>query len=84
MGIDPAWQTAKNKIVFLNTYKMKISLIFGLFHMVFGLMLSLWNSLIKRSRVNIVLEFVPQLTFLVSIFCYLVSRREISRDGNNV
>jgi len=71
-GVDPAWQAASNKIIFLNGYKMKISLIFGLLHMVFGVMLSAWNKVLKRKYAEIFLEFVPQLIFLVFIFCYLV------------
>ena len=51
---------------------MKISLIFGLLHMVFGVMLSAWNKVLKRKYAEIFLEFVPQLIFLVFIFCYLV------------
>ncbi len=71
-GVDPAWQMATNKISFLNTYKMKISLIFGLAHMTFGLCLSLWNKIIKRHYAEVILEFVPQITFLLFIFGYLV------------
>ena len=63
---------AENKIEFLNSYKMKISLIFGLLHMLFGLMLSFANKVIKRNYVDILLEFLPQVLFLVCIFFYLV------------
>ena len=71
-GIDPGWQYATNKITFLNGYKMKISLIFGLIHMVFGVCLSAWNKILKRKYAEIFLEFLPQLIFLVFIFCYLI------------
>ena len=71
-GLDPVWQGASNKIGFLNTYKMKISLIFGVIHMTFGVMLSLWNKISKRQYSYILLEFLPQLIFLLGIFGYLI------------
>lgn len=43
MGMDPAWALAENKIVFLNSYKMKLSIIFGVIHMIFGVCVSVVN-----------------------------------------
>ena len=66
------WQLASNKIMFLNGYKMKISLIFGLIHMMFGVSLSAWQKVLKRRYAEIFLEVVPQIIFLLFVFCYLI------------
>ncbi|CAH1399709.1 unnamed protein product [Nezara viridula] len=71
-GIDPVWQLASNKIMFLNTYKMKLSIIIGVIHMIFGVFLSVPNHLHKGEGIYILLEFLPQLVFLLALFFYLV------------
>ncbi|EDV93300.1 GH19225 [Drosophila grimshawi] len=72
MGIDPIWQSASNKIIFLNTYKMKLSIIFGVLHMIFGVCLSVENFVYFKKYSLIFLQFLPQVIFLIMLFGYMV------------
>ncbi|XP_063634486.1 V-type proton ATPase 116 kDa subunit a 1-like [Cydia splendana] len=72
-GKDPFWELAKNKILFENSLKMKLSIIIGVTHMIFGLTMSLFNFLFfKQYRYKIYLQFIPQILFLLCIFFWLV------------
>ncbi|KAB7504051.1 V-type proton ATPase subunit a isoform 1 [Armadillidium nasatum] len=60
MGMDPIWQISLNKITFQNSYKMKISVIIGIIHMMFGLVLSLLNYIHFKKTIDILFQFIPQ------------------------
>uniref|UniRef100_A0A8C4IDI9 V-type proton ATPase subunit a n=1 Tax=Dicentrarchus labrax TaxID=13489 RepID=A0A8C4IDI9_DICLA len=72
LGIDPIWNLANNRLTFLNSYKMKMSVILGIIHMSFGVILSTYNHLHFRKKHNLYLVFLPELLFLLCLFGYLV------------
>jgi len=72
IGMDPIWQLAENKIQFLNAYKMKVSIIIGVIHMLFGVSLSLKNHKYFKNQLAVYCEFIPQVLFLCCLFLYMV------------
>ncbi|EZA48636.1 hypothetical protein DMN91_001368 [Ooceraea biroi] len=73
LGMDPVWSLALNKIVFQNSFKMKLSIIFGVAHMIFGVCMNIINIVNFKRYSVLFLEFFPQLLFLMLLFLYLAA-----------
>uniref|UniRef100_A0A8B9RFV3 V-type proton ATPase subunit a n=1 Tax=Astyanax mexicanus TaxID=7994 RepID=A0A8B9RFV3_ASTMX len=71
-GIDPIWGLANNHLTFLNSYKMKMSVIIGVIHMTFGVSLSFFNYIHFREISSVFLVLIPELLFMLCLFGYLI------------
>ncbi|ELA41493.1 uncharacterized protein VICG_01477 [Vittaforma corneae ATCC 50505] len=67
-GIDPIWHHADNKMIFINSLKMKLSLIIGFFHMGLGSAISIANSLYFKDKITLICQAVPQA---IAFFSFL-------------
>ncbi|KAG4380945.1 hypothetical protein AAZX31_15G043000 [Glycine max] len=70
-GVDPSWRGSRSELSFLNSLKMKMSILFGVAHMNLGIILSYFNAHFFQNSLDIRYQFVPQMIFLNSLFGYL-------------
>ncbi|XP_042506301.1 V-type proton ATPase subunit a1-like isoform X3 [Macadamia integrifolia] len=70
-GVDPSWRGSRSELPFLNSLKMKMSILFGVAQMNLGIILSYFNARFFRSSLDIRYQFVPQMIFFNSLFGYL-------------
>uniref|UniRef100_A0A8C2IQF8 V-type proton ATPase subunit a n=1 Tax=Cyprinus carpio TaxID=7962 RepID=A0A8C2IQF8_CYPCA len=66
------WSLANNHLTFLNSYKMKMSVIIGVIHMTFGVCLSFFNYMYSGDVSSMFLVLIPELVFMLCLFGYLV------------
>jgi V-type H+-transporting ATPase subunit a len=71
-GVDPVWHGTKTELTFLNSVKMKMSIVMGVVHMTVGIVMSLYNHIFFRDRLSLIYEFIPQIIFFWGIFGYLM------------
>ena len=72
VGIDPKWYAAHNELAFTNSFKMKISVIIGVFQMLIGIILRGLNNLFFKDKLGLCFEFIPYLIFFSFIFIYMI------------
>ncbi|KAL7594659.1 hypothetical protein Lser_V15G28279 [Lactuca serriola] len=70
-GVDPSWRGSRSELPFLNSLKMKMSILLGIAQMNLGIMLSYFNSIFFNNSLDIRYQFIPQMIFLNSLFGYL-------------
>jgi len=70
-GLDPAWHGSTNELLFLNSLKMKISVIVGVVQMIAGLLLRFSNAFNERSGVDFFCECIPMMIFMICFFGYM-------------
>lgn len=71
-GIDPIWHHADNKMVFINSMKMKLSLIIGFFHMGLGSLISIYNTSYFKNKIDLICTAIPQAIAFFAFLGYLV------------
>ncbi|KAL0376176.1 UNVERIFIED_CONTAM: V-type proton ATPase subunit a3 [Sesamum calycinum] len=70
-GVDPAWHGTRSELPFLNSLKMKMSILLGVAQMNLGIVMSFFNALFFKNSINVWFQFIPQIIFLNSLFGYL-------------
>jgi len=70
-GVDPAWSGSTNELIYMNSLKMKLSVVVGVVQMLAGLMLRFSNAIHERSVTNFVFECIPMLIFMVCFFGWM-------------
>ncbi|KAJ6985600.1 hypothetical protein NC653_023524 [Populus alba x Populus x berolinensis] len=70
-GVDPVWHGSRSELPFLNSLKMKMSILLGVAQMNLGIILSYFNATYFKNSLNIWFQFIPQMIFLNSLFGYL-------------
>ncbi|XP_022893106.1 V-type proton ATPase subunit a1-like isoform X2 [Olea europaea var. sylvestris] len=70
-GVDPSWRGSRSELPFLNSLKMKMSILLGVVQMNLGIILSYFNARYFGNSLDIKYQFVPQMIFLNSLFGYL-------------
>lgn len=71
-GLDPIWHVSQNELLFFNSFKMKLSVIFGIFQMFAGTCLKGSNAVYFGEKLDFFYEFVPMVLFASSLFVYMV------------
>jgi V-type H+-transporting ATPase subunit a len=70
-GVDPSWYLGRNELTFMNSLKMKLSVLIGVTQMALGVFLKAMNNYQFKKPVDFIFEFIPQMILLLSLFGFM-------------
>ena len=70
-GLDPVWLISTNELTFINSLKMKLSVIIGVAQMTLGIVLKGINAIFEKNYIDCYFVFIPQLIFMIILFGYM-------------
>merc|ERR1712048_719710 len=70
-GLDPAWHGSSNELLFVNSLKMKLSVLIGVMQMTLGVFLRFANAIHDSNMIDLICECIPMLIFMVCFFGYM-------------
>ena len=71
IGVDPVWHLGSNELAFMNSMKMKLSVILGVLQMGLGVCMKALNARHFKNKLDFFFEFVPQIILLFVLFGYM-------------
>lgn len=70
-GLDPIWSFSENELTLVNNIKMKLSVIFGVFHMSIGIVMKGTNMWYRKMWLELVTEVVGGFFILFFLFGWM-------------
>jgi V-type H+-transporting ATPase subunit a len=70
-GLDWAWHGAGNELLFVNSLKMKLSVLFGVLQMIVGVLLRWGNAAYEKNKTDFCFECVPMMVFMLTFFGWM-------------
>jgi len=70
-GVDWQWHGSSNELLYINSLKMKLSVLMGVIQMTFGLFLRVGNALHDRSKTDLICECIPMFVFMICFFGFM-------------
>jgi V-type H+-transporting ATPase subunit a len=71
--MDPIWSLSNNRLTFVNSIKMKMSVIFGVFHMTIGILIKGLNTINFGQKMKFWTEVFAGLVILLGLFGWMDS-----------
>jgi len=70
-GIDWMWEGASNELLYMNSLKMKLSVLFGVLQMIVGVLLRWSNAFHEKSMLDFICECLPMMVFMLCFFGWM-------------